>query len=71
LLEKQGVKRKPLQTPEDYSHFASTQLPGLTNEIKAFAKIYSTLCYQPNQQSIHQQHISNLKSLLKNIKKYR
>ncbi len=71
LLEKQGVKRKPSQTPEDYSHFASTQLPGLTNEINAFTKIYSTLCYQPGQQSIHQQHISNLKSLLKNIKKYR
>ena len=71
LLEKQGVKRKPSQTPQDYSHFASTQLPGLTKEINAFTKIYSTLCYQPDQQSIHQQHIHHLKSLLTNMKKYR
>jgi transglutaminase-like putative cysteine protease len=71
LLEKQGVKRKPSQTPQDYSHFASAQLPGLTNEINAFTRIYSTLCYQPDQQTVHQQHISKLKTLLKNIKKYR
>ena len=71
LLEKHGVKRKLSQTPKEFSHFASAQLPELINEINDFTKIYSILCYQPNQYEVHHQHIHNLKSLLKVMKNYR
>lgn len=67
LLEKQGVTRKPSQTPEALSRYASTQLPRLADEIKAFTQVYSTLCYRTDQPDMYQQHIRRLKSLLKKM----
>ena len=70
LLEKHGVKRHPSQPPEDFSGMASAQLPRLKNEIEVFTQTYSTLCYAPGSQREHQRLISELKILLKKMKKY-
>ena len=69
LLEKQGVRREPFQTPEAFSLIASTKFPQIAYEINSFTKIYSILCYQTDQQTIHPQHINQLKTLLKKIRK--
>ena len=71
LLEKQGVARKPSQAPHQFSQIASAQIPQLKDSIDTFTSIYSTLCYQPDQEMRYQQQINRLKILLKKIKQYR
>ncbi len=69
LLAKRGVKRQPSQTAEVFAYFSSGKLPELANEINAFTKLYSTLCYQPNKQfSYPQQDITELKQRLRKMK---
>lgn len=68
LLEKHGVKREPSQAPEEFSQFASSQLPGMANEINEFSSYYSELCYNSTPQGSLQENIKTLKRLLKKIK---
>ena len=68
-LGKLGVNRKPSQTPEAFSLFASAQLPQLATEINTFSKLYSDVCYDPSSQNNLQGNLRALKNLLKNIKK--
>lgn len=69
LLEKKGITREPSQGPQQFGYFAALQLPALANEINAFSSLYTELCYIPNEQSRHKEQISQLKRLLKRIKK--
>ncbi|HFD12054.1 MAG TPA: DUF3488 domain-containing protein [Crenotrichaceae bacterium] len=71
FLEQQGISREPSQTPQALSQIAITKLPGLATEIKAFTRVYSALCYEPDQHHLHQQQINSLKKLLKKMQRQR
>ncbi len=69
ILEKRGIKRQPAQSPAEFSQLASAQIPDLATEINAFSELYSTLCYEPDDQNKAQGHIDKLKKMIKVISK--
>ena len=64
-LAKRGIRRNLAQTPEAFSHFASTKLPEFAEQINEFTRVYSSLCYNPSSGSDSQADISKMKLLLK------
>ncbi len=69
LLEKQGIKRTPSQSPAEFSQRASAQIPELATEIRSFSELYTALCYDPDTQSKTHEHIDRLKKMIKAMRK--
>ncbi|MCB1638809.1 MAG: DUF4129 domain-containing protein, partial [Thiothrix sp.] len=69
LMQRQGVARRPDQTPGQFAQYIARHKPELAQEVWSFTRAYEALCYEPEAQS--EDYLPRMREYLRQLKSAR